>query len=904
MSGARVLDELSPRERDVLVALTERRSNAEIAARFVLSVRTVESHVASLLRKTGAADRHELAALGASMLPGGADGRALVPDPPSTLIGRVAEQAALAEALRQNRLVTALGPGGVGKTRIALAVARDGLGLPDGTVYVDLVPVMSARGIAAAIAAAAGVGAQQAASSEDALAAWLQDRRLLLVLDNCEHLLDAVAPLLERLLARNAGLTVLATSRVRLLVPYERVFPVPGLSVDRETGAGDAVALFRARAEAQGAVLDAGDDRRIAAICTRLDGMALAIELAAARVPSLGLGGLEEGLPAALDLLAGGGRTDERHRSLRATLDWSVSLLAADDRVVLATTAVFAAPFTPAAAAALLERPIGPVQAALARLADSSLLAATSGRFRMLETVRQYGAERLGADGGLDAVLARHLAWCTRAADEDFDRIAPELRAALVWATPLPAHRQGAFLAANRLAEQAFAAGVPAEAQSASERAASLAPDDAAAVAALRDAAGAAEARNVGLDALRLHRAAAERAEAMGDRDTAAIELLRIAVLVVRAPGLMAVTVPIERGEEALEEARRLATGDPTTAAHLLTVDSMYLDPSWGGTDSLADEAVLAAAAVGDRVLENVALDIITSARLVGHDIGAALDASLRRIALLDDVPMAADVGMEFADAYSMTGECAMAAGDLPLAQRFGERVRTLPAYAREPHLAVGRSMTFAFLVGEWRQVTALAPAFLDGWTRAGRPRAGNLTIGSQAAASAYAMQGDDASAARWRELVGRIRSPGLGVKDYLALSYMYALVAVHRGAWDEALALLQTAPDGVRTWQNGMWRPWYASLWAEAAVLAGAPDAASRITAARPHVAENPIAEALLERAAILRTSDGDLAAVAARLDGLGARYQAARSRVLQGGADAELGRAQLTDLGTAPLR
>jgi predicted ATPase/DNA-binding CsgD family transcriptional regulator len=904
MSTGRVVAELSPRERDVLAALTEHRSNAEIAARFVLSVRTVESHVASLLRKTGATDRHQLAAIGADLLPGAGSGRHRVPEPLSSFVGRAVEQAELAASLRANRLVTALGPGGVGKTRIALAVARDGLGLPDGAVYVDLVPVTAAAGIAPAIATAAGVGAQQAANPEDAIEAWLQGRRLLLVLDNCEHLLDAVAPLLERLLSRCEGLTVLATSRVRLLVPFERVFPVPGLSVDATAGSGDAIELFRQRAEAQGATLSAADDRRVAAICARLDGMALAIELAAARLPSLGLDGLEGALPAALDLLAGGGRTDQRHRSLRATLDWSVSLLGEEDRAVLATTAVFASAFRVDAAATLLGRPVAEVQAALARLTDSSLLTARGGRYLMLETVRQYGVDRLRAAGDLETVRSRHLDWCCAVAEPEFDEIEPELSAAIAWAHPLSARRDGAFTAATRLAVLAFAAGVPAEAQTAFELAAALAPDDAAAVDALRDAAGAAEARNVGLDALRLHRAAATRAAATGDRDTAVIELVRVAVLVVRAPGLMAVTVPIEQGEEAIAEAKRLASGSARTTAHLLVADALYGNPGWEMTEEQAERAVAAAAAAGEVVLENVALDAMTSARLVHHRIRGALDASLRRTELLDRVPMAADVGMEFADAYSMTGECAMAAGDLPLAQRFGARVRTLPVYAREPHLALGRTMTFAFLVGDWSAVTDLAPAFLDGWVRAGRPRAGNLTIGSQVAGAAFAMRGDDAASARYRRLIDSIRTPGLSERDLLSVAYLYAIVAVHRGRFDEALDLLAVHPDAIRDWQNGMWRPWYAALWAEAAVLAGTADAGTRIASARAHTGENPVADLLVDRAEHLRGGPGDPLplALADRLDGLGARYQAARTRVLAGGAAAERGERELLDLGTAP--
>ena len=211
--------------------------------------------------------------------------------------------------------------------------------------------------------------------------------------------------------------------------------------------------------------------------------------------------------------------TDGRHRSLRATLDWSVSLLDAGDREVLARCSVFAGSFRVDAAATLLDLPVPATQAALARLADSSLLDARNGRYRMLETVRQHGVERLAAGGvARRGPLPAPRVVPRRAADAAFDDVAPELRAAAVWAAPRPDTRQRAFLLANRLAEMAFAAGAPAEAQTWSEEAATLAPDPSAAVSALQDAAGAAEARNVGLDALRLHRAAGALAESAGDR--------------------------------------------------------------------------------------------------------------------------------------------------------------------------------------------------------------------------------------------------------------------------------------------------------------------------------------------------------------------------------------------------
>ena len=186
---------------------------------------------------------------------------------------------------------------------------------------------------------------------------WLAPRETLLVLDNCEHLLDGMPVLLERLLAGSPRLSVLLTSRARLLVPFEWVFPVPGLSIAAgDGGPGDAVELFGVRAAAAGSALTAADAGRVAAICRGLDGMALAIELTAARVPSLGLDGIEAGLADRMNLLTGGRRADDRHRSLRSALDWSYALLDEADRAVLRRISVFAAPFTAAAAEAVLRR--------------------------------------------------------------------------------------------------------------------------------------------------------------------------------------------------------------------------------------------------------------------------------------------------------------------------------------------------------------------------------------------------------------------------------------------------------------------------------------------------------------------------------------------------------------------
>jgi DNA-binding CsgD family transcriptional regulator len=251
---------VSAREAEVLAAIAEHLTNAEIAGRLFISVRTVESHVSSLLRKFQVADRRALLTVAARLQSVSNESdrvAAALPSPLTSFVGRVTERAALAEALVAHRLVTAVGPGGVGKTRLALRVATDvGDRFADGVWFVDLVPVPDAAMIAPTIASALGLGEHQGRSAEDTVFSWLADREVLLVLDNCEHLLDGLVALVERSLAGSPRLVVLATSRARLLVPFERVFPVPGLSIEADDGGpGDAVELFLDRAAATGTPL-------------------------------------------------------------------------------------------------------------------------------------------------------------------------------------------------------------------------------------------------------------------------------------------------------------------------------------------------------------------------------------------------------------------------------------------------------------------------------------------------------------------------------------------------------------------------------------------------------------------------------------------------------------------------
>jgi hypothetical protein len=713
-----------------------------------------------------------------------------------------------------------------------------------------------------------------------------------------------------------------------LLVPFEWVFPVPGLSVQADDGGpGDAVELFLGRAAAGGSPSTSDDRDRIAAVCLGLDGMALAIELAAARFASLGLDGLEAGLSDRLRLLTGGPRIDDRHRSLRSTLDWSYALLDDPDQAVLRRVSVFAGPFTSAAAAVLADWPPvagGAVRTVLAGLADQSLLIATAQpggtRYRALETIRQYGADRLDDAGESVEALSRHLDWCLNetavlevAARElvgswraAFDEVADELRGALAWAAASTQCRPEAYRLAIGLAELTFARGMPGESQRRYEQAAELAADDLASADALRSAAGAAESRHFGNDALRLRRAAADAAVRAGDRAGAAGDLARNAELINRGPGLMATATPAGEVEALIAEGWTLAGDDLAAQGRLLTAEAFngaIADPA---TADLVERALTLARRIDDPLIESAALDQLTAIQLARGEVRAAAASALRRTELLAPMQVTATAALEFFDGFLMAADCAVSAGDLRAARRLAERLRDLPFHREEGHLATARLLVVTALAGDWPEAIGLAERFREGWERAGRPRAGNLSRGAYAAATVYGLRGDDGSRAAWLDIVGALATPGRSLAELHFGEFFDALLLLHRGLPEQAAQQLNTPPEELNQWYNGMWRPWYAALWAEAAVTSGHHDAAARLDRARRMCTDNPIATAILDRAAALARGDGDrdgLTAAAAALEDAGCRYQWARTLVLMGGEDRARGEHVLATMGATPM-
>jgi len=332
--------------------------------------------------------------------------------PLTSFVGREREAAELAGLLRDHRLVTVTGPGGVGKTRLAAEVARAAAGqFPDGVHFAGLGAVSDPARVPSAVAAALGVRPAPGRPAREAVAGLLAPRRLLLVLDNCEHVLEAAAELCGELLKVADDVRLLATSREPLRVGGEvryRLPPLelPGSDDPAQIGRSEAVALFAERArhaDPQFALGD-GDAPLAARVVGRLDGMPLAIELAAARVEALGLAGLADRVDDALRLLEDRGvLAAARHRSLAAVADWSYRLLSAAERGVFRRLAVFPGPFTLEGAEAVAGPEAGPV---VLRLVDCSLVApprrGPDGRMRyaLLQTLRAFGLARLAEAGG------------------------------------------------------------------------------------------------------------------------------------------------------------------------------------------------------------------------------------------------------------------------------------------------------------------------------------------------------------------------------------------------------------------------------------------------------------------------------------------------------------------------
>jgi predicted ATPase len=359
----------------------------------------------------------------------------------TSFVGRDVEINELCEVVRGHRMATLTGVGGIGKTRLALQVSAELTGeFPDGVWLIEFGPVSDSTAVADAVATTLGVTQQAGMSLTWSVAEALSGRRLLLIVDNCEHVLDAAADVVETILARASTVKVLATSREGLRVDAEHLWPVPSLDV--AGGKSSAVELFvtRARALNPGFTLDNGMDlAAVSEICARLDGIALAIELAAARMVSMSPQDVRDRLGNRFRLLSGSPRGLERHQTLRHAVQWSYDLLDDNERALLQRCSVFADGFDLAAATHMSD---GLDEYAVLDILDSlvrkSLVTVNSvgghARYGMLETIREFADDHLAAAGTTGQLRDRYASYFAEQAVTHFAIWdGPRCRVAVDW---------------------------------------------------------------------------------------------------------------------------------------------------------------------------------------------------------------------------------------------------------------------------------------------------------------------------------------------------------------------------------------------------------------------------------------------------------------------------------------
>jgi non-specific serine/threonine protein kinase len=431
-------------------------------------------------------------------------------------VGRDAELAQLRQLIESERLLTLTGSGGIGKTRLALELAgtsRDAFA--DGVWLIDLAPLAEPELVAQAVAEPLGVRAEAEVAVQQALLDYLRTRELLLVFDNCEHLIDACATLADAILRSCPSIQIVATSREPLHIAGETAWRVPSLSLPDASAAADnrarlleceAVRLFADRALASaGLVVSEANAAAVARVCERLDGIPLAIELAAARSGVLSVEQIAHRLDNRFRLLVGRGRTaPARQQTLRAAIDWSYELLPAAERRLLNCLSVFAGGWTLEAAervGASERTPSEDVFELLAHLVDKSLVQAEPGaagqlRYRLLESLRAYAHERLLEHGDAPSAQRRHcryfadlaeraelrLLWGAGGLDwlARLDRELPNLRAALAWSISGEGEPIWGLALAHRLGHYWYTRGDRAEGRSWLKRALALVPAPAA----------------------------------------------------------------------------------------------------------------------------------------------------------------------------------------------------------------------------------------------------------------------------------------------------------------------------------------------------------------------------------------------------------------------------------------
>jgi predicted ATPase/DNA-binding CsgD family transcriptional regulator len=906
---------VSEREAEVLALLGDRLSNAEIAGRLRISVRTVESHVSSLLRKYCVGDRNALTGLSRSRRSHVITGLAPARD---GFVGRTRERDLTIAAVDVARLTTLVGPGGVGKTRLAAVVAEElAPTLPHGGAYVDLVPVGGSF-VVQAVAAVLGVAGSMHQSLEDAIAERLAPGRTLLVLDNCEHLIEPVAGFVDRLLSACPEARVLVTSRERLGIPGERLVPIGPLPL-----VPDAYRLFHERAAAVDPDF-AADPDAVRQLCARLDGMPLAIELAAARSASLGLDGLLAAVDDTLRLLSGRRGTDTRHRSMRAVIDWSHRLLSDQERALFRRLAVFRGDCDLGAVVAVAGAdgpdsgeggtdPTVAVTSLLGQLVDKSLVVRVPGepaRWRLLETIRAFALEQLRSSAELDVVERRHRRWAASAAldletrldgdwRDDFDRVADDLRGAVsgAGANADPVLHQLARSLGHLTYARRFLLESIGHYLLAADRAVSASQ-------AARDLRSAADCAHVsttsGEQAFELLLRSAEQAHAGGDGNARALALTRAVEMACRHPAMFASEPTNDLLRTLLDEARTAGDErDPAVRAALTIAAAWLGSPAKNDPDlARAEVAVAAARETGDPVLISAGLDAVSTAARNAGSLSAVRRLTDERMTLLGEMdrtdPYAAP---EIVDTFGVAAADAIVAGDLAAALSIGHQVIEDDLLGNHSAIAAAGLIPPLVLTGDLKAAVRYATQLWRGWQRAGRPIAGWMAPAVSTAALAHGLLGDREAFIRWRRRVRETAWPGHQRELNLASdAFVDARFAVATGDLSNATATVRRT---FAPYPGARYQTYARAAGAELAVLATLPDAATLLRTAAETTAGNAWAVACLARATARLEDDPDaLVACVERWESIGARYERASTLLLI--ADrAEEGRAEFGALG-----
>jgi predicted ATPase/DNA-binding CsgD family transcriptional regulator len=907
------VEEISPREAEVLELVGEHLTNTEIAERLFISIRTVESHVSSLLRKLDQPDRRSLAALAADRAVAETDGEtattvmAGAPESFTSFIGRRADLDAVTDALHGAQLVTLTGPGGIGKTRLAVEVGRSIGGRR--SWFVDLVPATPTT-VVPAIARVLAVDESPDRDLLDVVIEQLGQGEGLVVLDNCEHLLEAAATTTDQLLRGCPDLSILVTSREPLGLPGERVLAIASLPVDE--GDQAATMLFRERAGAAGATLDEGDAAAIAELCRRLDGLPLAIELAAARCASLGVDDVLRALDDRFSVLGGSRVADPRHRSLRAVLDWSYGLLDDDEQRTLRHLSIFNGGFRLVDAAAVAEQ--GPrVTELVGRLVDKSLVAHSrsmdGSRYRLLETVRAYASELLDDSGERDLVAAEHLRW---ALDESerleaelvddgelpprYDLMIDDFRTALHWAGPVGKRVEGHELA-RRLAHLAYARRFVIEARLRFMDAAELAADDSEAAIDLLDAGDTAFALLQGEIGFGCYLSAAAHAERGGDNATAAIALARATERVYRMPAEFSERPSAELIAGHMETASRLGHDQgERVAAHLAVAEAWISGGEAQAPDmATAEKAVRAARAVDDPVLESSAMDALSAGAWAESALRESVQISLDRVELLERMrPDDPRAGTEQIDIVHMASDIQLAIGDLPRAVAWAERSMHHPLRAGALHMFQRELVVGLCLTGRFDEAIANADEMRAAWERIGRPPAGWMAPATNLVYLVHGLRGETRARDEWNELSETVTlDPRNAVR-----SFAIVRLALHEKRFDDIVAELERREEMPA--QPGAPFPWSLTslgydpyLWATVAdawAAHGEPDALVQIEHVRAVAPDHLWAAPCLDRAEARITGDDDqMRRAAAGFAAIDARFEQQVTLALlgEGGAD-----------------